>query len=168
MGDRSRSMDELTQRLKVALGHAPDSSVDVYRDTPLRYMGYCNEVGEAFRPLTSRAFVISTYVGSMSYVCADSYDKAQKARAMCNDPAKKDTKMAVAAADCFIWQTLASVAIPGWVIHKIVDVTKSQTGHMSKIVAKSVPTIMGLACIPLIIHPIDYVVEEGMEMTLRP
>ena len=38
------AMDELTKKLKVALGHAPDSNVDVYRDTPLRYMGYCNEV----------------------------------------------------------------------------------------------------------------------------
>ena len=25
--------------------------VDIYRDTPLRYAGYANEVGEAFRAL---------------------------------------------------------------------------------------------------------------------
>ena len=27
---------------------SPDGEVDLYRDTPLRYMGYSNEVGEAF------------------------------------------------------------------------------------------------------------------------
>tara|TARA_B110000977_G_scaffold195343_1_gene273610 strand:+ start:2848 stop:3147 length:300 start_codon:yes stop_codon:yes gene_type:complete len=27
---------------------SPDGEVDIYRDTPLRYMGYSNEVGEAF------------------------------------------------------------------------------------------------------------------------
>ena len=27
--------------------------VDIYRDTPLRYAGYANEVGEAFRALVS-------------------------------------------------------------------------------------------------------------------
>ncbi|EOD06449.1 hypothetical protein EMIHUDRAFT_249897 [Emiliania huxleyi CCMP1516] len=30
---------------------AEDGAVDIYRDSPLRYCGYLNEVGEAFRPL---------------------------------------------------------------------------------------------------------------------
>ena len=29
----------------------PDLAVDIYRDTPVRYLGYANEVGEAFRAL---------------------------------------------------------------------------------------------------------------------
>ena len=28
---------------------AGNAEVDIYRDTPLRFMGYANEVGEAFR-----------------------------------------------------------------------------------------------------------------------
>ena len=27
--------------------------VDIYRDTPVRFLGYANEVGEAFRALVS-------------------------------------------------------------------------------------------------------------------
>ena len=31
----------------------PESEVDIYRDTPVRFLGYANEVGEAFRALVS-------------------------------------------------------------------------------------------------------------------
>ena len=39
---------------------------------------------------------------------------------------------------------------------------------MPKIVTKVAPTVVGLGCIPMIIHPIDYAVEVGMHYTLRP
>ena len=29
------------------------AEVDIYRDTPVRFLGYANEVGEAFRALVS-------------------------------------------------------------------------------------------------------------------
>jgi hypothetical protein len=29
----------------------PEGEVDIYRDTPVRLLGYANEVGEAFRAL---------------------------------------------------------------------------------------------------------------------
>ena len=31
-------------------GSGPPPPVDIYRDTYVRYMGYANELGEAFRP----------------------------------------------------------------------------------------------------------------------
>ena len=52
--------------------------VDIYRDTPLRLLGYANEVGEAFRALVSVKFVIGTYGVASAYVLADTYDKASK------------------------------------------------------------------------------------------
>ena len=52
---------------------------DPLRDGPLRYMGYCNEVGEAFRPLVNVNWVRLSYVGSFGYVFADTYDKVNKA-----------------------------------------------------------------------------------------
>eukprot|EP00658_Telonema_sp_P-2_P035730 TRINITY_DN25943_c0_g1_i1.p1 TRINITY_DN25943_c0_g1~~TRINITY_DN25943_c0_g1_i1.p1 ORF type:complete len:221 (+),score=44.57 TRINITY_DN25943_c0_g1_i1:136-798(+) len=162
---------DLTGMVKKALGYDPkDTSLDVYRDTPVRYMGYCNEVGEAFRPLVPVSFVYATYAGSMAYVCADSYDKAQKAREASTDPELASTCAQVAAADCFVWQTLASVAIPGWTIHKVVDLTKAAVlkGAMPKTVVTAAPTVVGLGMIPLIIHPIDYAVEVGMDNTIRP
>ena len=30
-----------------------EKAVDIYRDTPVRFMGYANEVGEAFRALVN-------------------------------------------------------------------------------------------------------------------
>ena len=32
----------------------PPPSVDVYRDTPVRFLGYANELGESFKPLIPR------------------------------------------------------------------------------------------------------------------
>ena len=30
------------------------ASVDLYRDTPVRFLGYANELGESFKPLIPR------------------------------------------------------------------------------------------------------------------
>ena len=57
----------------------PDTKeIDIYRDTPVRLLGYANEVGEAFRALVSVKFVIGTYGVASAYVLADTYDKASK------------------------------------------------------------------------------------------
>ncbi len=51
-----------------------EKKFDIWRDSPLRYAGYCNEVGEAFAPLFPR-FLIPSYVASVSYVLGDTLDK---------------------------------------------------------------------------------------------
>ena len=38
-----------------------DKKVDIYRDTPLRYMGYCNEVGESFKAFLPKWAYLGTY-----------------------------------------------------------------------------------------------------------
>jgi len=57
-----------------------DAEVDLYRDTSLRYLGYSNEVGEAFRPLVGNLGANLTYVVAVGYVLADSSDKAIKSQ----------------------------------------------------------------------------------------
>ena len=78
--------------------------VDIYRDTPVRLLGYANEVGEAFRALVgggralglkgkgshptnpilaspaqvSVQWVRASYGVASAYVLADTYDKADK------------------------------------------------------------------------------------------
>ena len=42
--------------------------VDIYRDTPLRYLGYANEVGEAFRALVHVNWVKLSYGVASAYV----------------------------------------------------------------------------------------------------
>jgi fission process protein 1 len=52
---------------------------DIFRHTPLRYLGYCNEVGEAFRYQLSFRALACTYVISTGYVIGDAIDKGYKA-----------------------------------------------------------------------------------------
>ncbi|KAK6032200.1 hypothetical protein OSTOST_01624, partial [Ostertagia ostertagi] len=94
--------------------------IDLYRDTPIRYLGYANEIGEAFRSMLPVAAVRSTYVVALGYACADALDKSNKAYKLYrNNPEKRRTKVAIAAGDTFLWQALASVAIPGFTINRI-------------------------------------------------
>ena len=44
--------------------------VDIWRDTPVRLLGYTNEVGESFRYVFPRG-VIPSYAVAFAYVLAD-------------------------------------------------------------------------------------------------
>ena len=71
----------------------------------------------------------------------------------------------VAAADTLLWQGLASVAIPGFVINRIVWAA----GRASPLSMRAwLPTALGLASIPLIVHPIDHTIERFMDLAIRP
>ena len=151
--------------LSAAPGAAAEPAVDLYRDTLLRYMGYCNEVGESFRPLLPR-FVVPSYVLSIGYVCADTQDKARKAyaaSAAASPTRQADTTFVLEqAGDCMVWQLLASVFVPGFVIHKLVKFVGwgLRRGQTVPALARTwVPTLAGLAAIPFIIHPIDHSVD---------
>ena len=146
-------------------GHSGE--IDIYRDTYVRYMGYANELGEAFRPNFPK-MVLPSYGVSFAYVFMDTYDKASKA----NIESKGDN-MAIteAAVDTMLWQSFASVIIPGFVIHKIVDFTTAGTKKIQKIpppLKRWAPTALGILAIPLIIHPIDHFVDYIMDRSLRP
>lgn len=52
---------------------------DIWRQSLLRYLGYSNELGEAFRPLVGDFLANSTYAVAIAYVLADSIDKAGRA-----------------------------------------------------------------------------------------
>ena len=51
--------------------------VDLYRDTPVRYLGYANEVGESFRYQYPK-FVVPSYGIAFMYCFADTIDKSRK------------------------------------------------------------------------------------------
>ena len=65
---------------------------DIYRDTPVRYLGklpilptvtppypgYANEVGESFRSIVGVNWVRLSYAVSIGYVLADTIDKGSK------------------------------------------------------------------------------------------
>merc|ERR1712018_1024965 len=76
---------------------APVAEVDIYRDTPVRLLGYANEVGEAFRALVNVKFVYASYGVASAYVLADTYDKATKAKKQLGDKEGAMVKVGVAA-----------------------------------------------------------------------
>ena len=62
----------------------PEKEYDIYRDSLLRYCGYANEVGEAFRAqtahMTYKGFngpVSLTYAIATAYCAADALDKGK-------------------------------------------------------------------------------------------
>ncbi|XP_055703491.1 mitochondrial fission process protein 1 [Phlebotomus papatasi] len=123
------------------------SDKDLYRDTPVRYLGYSNEVGEAFRPLIKKIFVHLSYGLAVSYVCADVYDKTVK---VYKRPSGGSKAAAITAGDVFIWQMLASVIIPGFTINRICWGTGKllKMAHQKGAIKKWVPTAVGLVSIP--------------------
>mmetsp|Transcript_16514 Transcript_16514/g.33840 ORF Transcript_16514/g.33840 Transcript_16514/m.33840 type:complete len:152 (-) Transcript_16514:103-558(-) len=128
-------------------------AVDLWRDSPLRYLGYANELGESFRPIFPRA-VLPSYVVAFGYVLGDATDKAQKAT----------TSPWIQAADALIWQSFASVIIPGFTINRLVHLAQSAWKGPG---SRWGPTGIGLAAIPVIIHPIDQAVDFAMNSTIR-
>lgn len=116
------------------------ASFDPLRDGPLRYLGYANECGEAFAAWLPPFGVPASYSIAVAYVLVDTYDKAAAAH---RDAASLRTSDRAAnasadgvkavnldniirlltaerAVDTLLWQLLASVAIPGFVIHQVV------------------------------------------------
>ena len=124
--------------------------VDIYRDTPVRFLGYANEIGESFKPMVPRAFYFGSYAVACTYVAADAKHKFD---------ADGDVRHGV---DALVWQALASVAVPGVVVNRVVALAGRATAR------PFVPTLCGLGCIPFIIKPIDALVDAAMDATIRP
>lgn len=147
------------------------TEVDIYRDTALRYLGYSNEVGEAFRSLVKKVFVNATYGIAIGYVLADTADKAGKRHKLPESEGGGTRGALIASGDTLLWQMLASVIVPGFTINricwgssKLLKVTKLRGAHPA---VKFIPTVVGLASIPLIIHPIDHAIDSLMDNTYR-
>ena len=143
-------------------------AVDIWRDSLLRYLGYANEVGESFRPIYSR-FVAPSYALAFGYVGCDTLDKVYTSY----KEGKPTGAIVKNGLDAFLWQVLASVIIPGKVVHLV---THSATHALkSPLAVKSFspqfcrysPVAAGLVSIPFIIHPIDNFVTKLLDSTTR-
>mmetsp|Transcript_58266 Transcript_58266/g.96598 ORF Transcript_58266/g.96598 Transcript_58266/m.96598 type:complete len:169 (+) Transcript_58266:32-538(+) len=150
-------------------------NVDIFRDTFVRYLGYANEVGESFRPLIHVGFVRFSYVVSGGYVLADSVDKMLKANQKYHHSAhhlheNQNAKVWKAGFDSLVWQSFASVIIPGFTINRMVKASSISVHRMFKqqLLRKSLPTAIGLCSVPFVIHPIDTFVHFAMNQTIRP
>ncbi|CAH0758454.1 unnamed protein product [Diatraea saccharalis] len=139
---------------------------DIFRDTWVRYLGYANEVGEAFRPVVPSALVRFSYGLAFSYVVADTMDKGVKMFVEDGRP----RNVMKASGDALLWQTLASIILPGITINRLCAYSGRALNKFKKVPApaRALLTVgIGLASIPIIIVPIDHGVTYLMDHTYR-
>lgn len=172
-----------------------EKKVDIYRDTILRYAGYLNEIGEAFRPVVPSYVVSLSYVLAITYVLADARSKGSECVEI---PANQGIQGCGVAAiiDTLAFQFIASIIIPGTIINRWVtlcsyltfkglDISSllASTLHVDHgavlrtafgvdiscdTIASSCPTTLGLVLIPLIVAPIDALTEKFLDEVTRP
>ncbi|XP_030747412.1 mitochondrial fission process protein 1 [Sitophilus oryzae] len=143
---------------------------DLYRDTPVRYLGYTNEVGEAFRSIIGTKWVNLTYGIATMYVLADTADKSIESYKVNQNEKNHKARVAFTTTDTLIWQLLASVIIPGFTINRICAVcnyTFKKSNMLPKNSRRWLVTAIGLSAIPFIIKPIDKFVDFVLDESLR-
>ncbi|KAH7957595.1 hypothetical protein HPB52_020733 [Rhipicephalus sanguineus] len=144
---------------------------DIFRDTPVRLLGYANEVGEAFRSLVHVNVVRLSYAVASVYVVADTTDKVLKAdKVKCPNAEAHRNKLLNTAVDTLVWQALASVIVPGFTINRVCALSLFLLKRYSNLplnACKWTTTGVGLGCIPFIVSPIDHGVHRLMDKTLR-
>jgi fission process protein 1 len=103
-----------------------EKEFDIYRDSLLRYAGYLNEIGEAFRPLIPSIFVALSYVLALTYVFADGVSKGIASGNLTPDTLGEESNFfnsqlgctVAGAVDTLSFQFLASIAFPGFIINR--------------------------------------------------
>jgi fission process protein 1 len=141
----------------------PYKAVDPYRETSLRYMGYANELGEAFTTYLPEWGLPASYCVAASYVMFDTVDKGQKAYDAADEGEKFQDTLRISA-ETLTWQMLASVFWPGSIIRVIVNASATMISnrHLDDQL-HFLPTLIGLMAIPVIVKPIDTTVDKLME-----
>ncbi|XP_003696813.1 mitochondrial fission process protein 1 [Apis florea] len=141
--------------------------INIYRDTPIRYLGYANEIGEAFRPIIPHSIVWFSYTIASGYVLADTINSGFNTYS--NTVTTKSKNVLLSMTDTLLWQSLASVIIPGYTINRVCAAVQfiQKKNNNTYLKSRWIPTLIGLATIPVIIHPIDNLVEEIMNITYR-
>ncbi|GKY91497.1 hypothetical protein MPSEU_000121900 [Mayamaea pseudoterrestris] len=146
-----------------------DDDYNVFRHSLLRYAGYANEVGESFRYQFPR-FVAPSYVVAFGYCIADAAHSGYNAYHHQQNKSHRMQHTARATMDTLVWQSLASVALPGMTINLIVKASRQAVQRTAKLPVFAttwLPTVIGLGAIPFIVHPIDRGVDYVMDETLR-
>ena len=150
---------------------------DPFRDGPLRYAGYANEFGEAFRKEISLWAVRATYAIAIVYGLADACDKGYLEYKKCQveSPSSGLTDAPVLkrvcsrALDVGLWQMAASVFLPALCVNRTCYVVTLLTVKLRRLypALKYAPILAGLSIIPLAPHVIDPLVDGALDHTIR-
>jgi len=178
-----------------------NNSYDLFKDSPMRYLGYTNELGEAFRAFIPKSVVLATYAIATAYAMGDAVDKGYKAYTQPSSPfttttptedgsvddvtttplnnnnnSARNWHVAERTTDTAIWQLLASVTVPAYIINRVVHATNwslnrfvhAGSAWRGRGMFKMIPTLAGLAVIPILPHALDPVIDLAMDNTTRP
>lgn len=140
-------------------------NVDPYRETSLRYMGYANELGEAFTSYLPDWGLPASYCVAASYVLFDTIDKGEKAYQAAEEEDKFVDTLRIST-ETLTWQMLASVFWPGSIIRVIVNMAANMISNNNlddNQMMHFLPTLIGVSAIPMIVKPIDSTVDKLME-----
>ncbi|EFC40614.1 predicted protein [Naegleria gruberi] len=134
---------------------------DLYKHSIVRYLGYTNEVGEAFRSFLPKSIVNFTYIVASGYALADAVDKGYKQYKLqsnnnitsnidnnnidninninnidTNNLTKSSTTINYKpiihhTSDTLIWQFFASVTIPAFFVNRTCSIVKYSMNRMN-------------------------------------
>lgn len=131
---------------------------DLWRHSPIRYLGYANEVGEAFRYQISLKFLLGTYCISSFYIICDTIDKVIKLKHKQNKENKIDNVSLIKSSFLTLtWQLISTEILPGFFVFIVVKCAKNFKFSYIKQnnIRYWVPTIIGLCWIPFFPSFID-------------
>lgn len=139
---------------------------DIFRHTPLRYFGYLNEIGEAFRYNISFKTLVIAYGLSFGYIVGDTVDKSYKSYVKFHDQ-KHESKEVIRnkvlkSGGCSLaWQLIATELVPAFIVYQVVKFSKNRVKYIkSPFWKKWGPTSIGLCLIPLFPHTVDPLVDK--------
>lgn len=146
---------------------------DLWRETPLRYLGYVNEFGEAFKPILlgylgqslGQKTVLASHGIAMLYALADTVHKTMKGYH--NHPKQSEQQRRkeafLSGLGAFLFQLIASVVVPAQLVKGATKLAQNMisAGSLNKFIRNPrlkalLPTAVGLSIIPFIIKPIDH------------
>lgn len=148
-------------------------AVDLYRDTAVRYFGYANEVGEAFRPVVTAPLVTFSYLVAFAYIAADSYSQGAKVVDPSSGGWKKPSVLA--SIDSLLFQFMASVIFPSFTINRwvtflgaaLAQLPEEQLSSVPAELVQYLPTATGLIIIPIICGPLDVLTHRLLDNSFR-
>ena len=141
---------------------------DIFKDSPVRYIGFSNEIGEALRKVIPLKYVAFSYVIEIIYFFSDALHKGHKAYNDPNAPDNLHLHVLKKSSHTICWQFFATVVIPPLIINRGVQFTYLITKRLSSNskALKFIPTFVGLSMIPIMPYKIDPLVDKYMEKYL--
>ncbi len=148
---------------------------NVWRDTPLRYLGYADEFGEAMAPYIGHKAVTGSYVLSSLYALVDVATASHRVYHRNRDlsPQGRIRKTLTEALDSTLFHLAATVFVPALMIKYLRQGISRAMNHHTIPASigrfrTSIATLAGILAIPLISKPVDKVIDGIMDWTYRP